>query len=96
MGGQYLFTKEGAQDALGLGEINEVTKKANEAIKFGFVPFVMKGGVEYYDLNVLLANWPVDQKLCRHIEKVKNEKIVEDEKNHTHSKLQLDFNEFLK
>lgn len=50
----YVYNKQGAANALGLSSINEINRYKNNAISAGKIPCKNIGGVEMYDIDILL------------------------------------------
>ena len=50
----YIYTKEGVQDFLGLKNTKEVRRYKQNAIKAGYKPSKIIGGVEMFDIDILL------------------------------------------
>lgn len=49
----YIYTKEGAANALGLSNINNLNYYIKKAQEAGAEPSKIMGGVEYFDVDIL-------------------------------------------
>jgi len=52
----YIYTKEGVQFAMGLNHITEVNYYLKKAEKLGLKPSKVIGGVELYDIDIVMGN----------------------------------------
>jgi hypothetical protein len=49
----YVYSKQGAANALGLSSINQVDRYKKNAIQAGKIPCKIIGGIEMYDIDIL-------------------------------------------
>ncbi len=49
----YVYSKQGAANALGLSSINQVDRYKKNAIQAGKIPCTIIGGIEMYDIDIL-------------------------------------------
>jgi len=82
----FVYTKEGAADVLGLGNVNSLLYYIKKAKAAGVEPSKTIGGIEYYDVDILL-NTPSDNYLKNIKQFVK--KQMEGRKRGKHLQLQL-------
>ena len=54
----YVFTKEGAAQILGLKNIKQIERYRKKAIENGLIPSKTIGGLEMFDIDILLGNAP--------------------------------------
>jgi len=52
----YIYSKEGVQEFLGLKTLKEVNRYKRNAIEAGKVPCKILGGIEMFDIDILLQN----------------------------------------
>ncbi|WP_152184445.1 hypothetical protein [Sulfurimonas indica] len=55
----FLYTREGAEEALG---INDLSYRVNKALKAGIKPSRTIGGIEYFDLDALIDPYALSQR----------------------------------
>jgi len=49
----YIFTKEGAAEALNYKRVSQVEAPAKKAIKLGIEVYKVMGGIKYFDIDML-------------------------------------------
>jgi len=54
----YMFTREGATQMLGLKNPKQIERYRKNAIDKGLVPSKLVGGIELFDIDILLGNAP--------------------------------------
>ncbi len=54
MPNHYVYNREGASLALGLSSVNQVKRYIDNALKAGLQPSKIIGGIEMFDISILL------------------------------------------
>jgi hypothetical protein len=83
----YIYTREGAADAMRLGSVNNLKYYIKKAKAAGCEPSKIIGGIEYFDMDLLLDP-PASDKYINNI-KVFVKKQMEKRKKGAHLQLRL-------